>query len=81
MNKMKHLPGLAVAFGLVFAAQVTAQQTEAPYLYIPNTVSQEAQAIIRMLPDPSLQPALPGSPESKTALAKVDVFLTQHLGK
>jgi acetyl esterase/lipase len=27
------------------------------------------------------QAALPGSPESKTALMKVDAFLKQHLGE
>jgi monoterpene epsilon-lactone hydrolase len=65
MDKMKHLPGLAVAFGLVFVAQVAVQQTEAPYLYIPSTVSQEAQEFIRVLPDPSLQPEMPAPDDVK----------------
>jgi len=51
--------GCVVLLMLTFAGHLIAQPTETSYVYIPDTVSEEAQAIIRMLPDPSLQPELP----------------------
>ncbi len=49
---------LAMA-GLLISSNVWAEKTEASYAHIPSTVSEEAAAIIRMLPDPSLQPEAP----------------------
>lgn len=49
---------LAMA-GLLIFGNVMAAQTEVSYAHIPSTVSEEAAAIIRMLPDPSLQPEAP----------------------
>jgi len=43
--------------------QVAAQQAGEHYVHIPATVSPEAQAYLRMLPDPHLQPAAPGPTE------------------
>ena len=43
--------------------QVAAQQAEEHYVHIPATVSPEAQAYLRMLPDPHLQPAAPDPTE------------------
>jgi len=45
--------------GLLVFGNVGAAQTEASYAHIPTTVSEEAAAIIRMLPDPNLQPEAP----------------------
>ncbi|MEE9287162.1 MAG: alpha/beta hydrolase [Gammaproteobacteria bacterium] len=51
--------------GLLVSGQVWAAQTEASYAHIPTTVSEEAAAIIRMLPDPSLKPAAPAHDDIK----------------
>jgi len=56
MNKTISFLALA---GLLVSSNVWAAQTEASYAHIPTTVSEEAAAIIRMLPDPSLKPAAP----------------------
>jgi len=39
--------------------QLAAEQAKTAFAYIPDTISQEAQAVIRMMPDPSLQPERP----------------------
>ena len=54
--------------GLFLAAGFTASATalaETSYSHIPTTVSEEAAAIIRMLPDPSLKPAAPAHDDIK----------------
>jgi len=51
--------GCVVLLMLGLAGHLPAQQTETSYVYIPDTISEEAQAVLRMLPDPSLQPELP----------------------
>ncbi len=43
--------------------QVAAQPAAEPYVNVPDTVSPEAQAYLRLLPDPHLQPAAPGPAE------------------
>ncbi len=43
--------------------QVLAQPAAEHYVHIPDTISPEAQAYLRMLPDPHLQPAAPGPTE------------------
>ena len=62
MNKTIIL--LAIA-GLLASGNVWAAQTEASYAHIPTTVSEEAAAIIRMLPDPSLKPVSPAHDDIK----------------
>ena len=59
MKNMLNLGSVALAVCLAMANQLSAQQAETPFLHIPSTVSQEAQAFLRMMPDPSLQPAAP----------------------
>jgi acetyl esterase/lipase len=56
--------GVVLAFGNVRAAQ-----TEVSYAHIPTTVSEEAAAIIRMLPDPSLKPTAPAHDDIKAWIA------------
>ena len=48
-------------FGII--NQVAAQPAAEPYANIPDTISPEAQAFLRMLPDPHLQPAAPDPTE------------------
>ncbi len=55
---------LAMA-GLLVTGDVWAAQTEVSYAHIPTTVSEEAAAIIRMLPDPSLKPTAPAHDDIK----------------
>jgi acetyl esterase/lipase len=59
MNILRHLQ-LGIMLGVVLVSgNVRAALAETPYVHIPTTVSEEAAAIIRMLPDPSLQPEAP----------------------
>ncbi len=56
--------GLSILVLFMAACTTTAEApsvelTETSYVYIPDTISEEAQAVLRMLPDPSLQPELP----------------------
>ncbi len=51
--------------GLLVTSDVWAAQTEVSYAHIPSTVSEEAAAIIRMFPDPSLKPAAPAHDDIK----------------
>ena len=56
--------GLSILVLFMAACTTTAEvpsveSTETSYVYIPDTISEEAQAVLRMLPDPSLQPELP----------------------
>jgi len=62
MNKTIIL--LAIA-GLLISGNVWAAQTEVSYAHIPTTVSEEAAAIIRMFPDPSLKPVAPAHDDFK----------------
>jgi len=69
----KSIAGLLVALFLAagFTTPATAQKAielsdeqvenivRRSYVYIPDTISKEAQVILRMLPDPSLQPEVP----------------------
>ena len=59
---------LAMA-GLLVTGDVWAAQTEESYAHIPTTVSEEAAAIIRMLPDPSLKPTAPAYDDIKAWIA------------
>jgi acetyl esterase/lipase len=45
--------------GLLIIGNVWAAQAEASYVHIPSTVSEEAAAILKVLPDPALKPAAP----------------------
>ena len=56
---MMNKSGVVIALWLAFTNQLAAEQAKTAFAYIPDTISQEAQAIIRMLPDPSLQPERP----------------------
>lgn len=47
----------AKAFALTFG--VTTIWASEPFVHLPTTISDEAAAVIRMMPDPSLQPASP----------------------
>ncbi len=69
MSKIYLLVGILL-FGLSCASksgvewrrptnQLAAEQAKTVFAYIPDTISQEAQAVIRMMPDPSLQPERP----------------------
>ncbi len=51
--------GRVVLLMLTFAGHSIAQPTAKSYVNIPDTISEEAQAFLRMLPDPSLQPEAP----------------------
>ena len=66
MINMKNLGSVALAVGLTLANQLSAQQAETPFLHIPSTVSPEAQTVLRMMPDPSLQPGLPAPADIET---------------
>jgi len=57
--------GFVVLLMLGFAGHLPAQPTEPSYVYIPDTISEEAQAVLRVLPDPSLQPELPAPGDIK----------------
>ncbi len=63
MKKKMDIACAVLTLALAFANQVSAQQPEKLYLHIPSTVSEEAQAVLRMLPDPSLKPASPAPGE------------------
>jgi len=63
MKRMIYKSGVILALWLVFTNQVYSQQVETPYVYVPSTVSQEAQAFLRALPDPNLGPAFPDPDE------------------
>ncbi len=51
--------GCMVLLMLTLACHSIPQPTETSYVNIPDTISEEAQAFLRMLPDPSLQPEAP----------------------
>ena len=55
---------LAMA-GLLASGNVWTAQTKVSYAHIPTTVSEEAAAIIRMLPNPSLKPTAPAHNDIK----------------
>ena len=55
---------LAMA-GLLVSGNVWAAQTEVSYAHIPTTVSEEAAAIIRKFPNPSLKPTAPAHNDIK----------------
>ncbi len=55
--------------GLLVTGDVWAAQTEVSYAHIPATVSEKAAAIIRMIPDPSLKPAVPAHDDIKAWIA------------
>ncbi len=59
--------------------QVAAQQAGEHYVHIPATVSPEAQAYLRMLPDPHLQPAAPGPTEIEKWKAMQNYMETRNL--
>ena len=59
VKKMMNMSGVVIALWVAFTNQLAAEQAETAFAYIPDTISQEAQAILRMMPDPSLQPELP----------------------
>ncbi len=61
--------------------QVAAQQAEEHYVHIPDTISQEAQAYLRMLPDPHLQPAVPGPTETEQWKAIQNIMEARNLEK
>ena len=63
MKKMIYKSGVILALWLVFTNQVFSQQVETPYVHIPSTISQEAQAFLRALPDPNHGPAFPDPDE------------------
>ncbi|MFA9413015.1 MAG: hypothetical protein ACERK0_17260, partial [Deltaproteobacteria bacterium] len=65
MKKMMCKSSVVLALWLVFSSQVLSQQVETPYVHIPGTISQEAQAFLRALPDPNLGPAFPDPDEIK----------------
>ena len=56
MNKTINILSMAV---LLVSSGVWVAQAELSYAHIPTTISEEAAAIIRMLPDPGLQPEAP----------------------
>jgi acetyl esterase/lipase len=65
MKNLHHLLiGLMLGVILV-SGNVWAAQTEASYAHIPTTISEEAAAIIRVFPDPSLKPAAPAHDDIK----------------
>ena len=56
MKKMIYKIGAILALWLVLTNQVFSQQVETPYLHIPGTISQEAQAFLRALPEDNWLP-------------------------
>ncbi len=65
MKILRHLR-LGFMLGVVLvSSNVWAAQAEVSYAHIPTTVSEEAAAIIRMLPDPSLKPTAPAHDDIK----------------
>ena len=63
MKKLMYKISVVLALCVVFTNQVFSQQVEKPYVYIPGTISQEAQALLRALPNPNLAPAFPDPDE------------------
>lgn len=57
--------GVILALCIVFGNYVAAQETETSFVHVPSTISEQAQAIIRMLSDPSLLPEPPASDDIK----------------
>ncbi len=64
-------------FGII--NQVAAQPAAEPYANIPDTISPEAQAFLRMMPDPHLQPAAPDPTEIEQWKALQLAFEAQNL--
>ncbi len=50
-------------FFFAFINSVAAQQAGEPYVNIPDTISPEAQAVLRMMPDPNQAPSAPNPTE------------------
>ncbi len=50
-------------FFFAFINSVAAQQAWEPYVNIPDTISPEAQAVLRMMPDPNQAPSAPNPTE------------------
>lgn len=53
------MSAVVVVLLLATALHAASTEKETPYVNIPHTISKEAQAFLKMLPDPNLFPALP----------------------
>ncbi len=66
-------------FFFAITNQVAAQPTGEHYVHIPDTISAEAQAFLRMMPDPHLQPAAPDPTEIEQWKAIQKAFEARNL--
>ena len=63
MNHMMNVGIVTLALWAVCSCQFFGQERGEPYAHVPSTISPEAQAFLRMLPDPNQQPAAPAPTE------------------
>ncbi len=70
---------VAAVLWLSFSSQLRAQQDDTPYLYIPDTISEEAKAILRRMPDPQSLPPNPAPDEIEQWKAAQQAAETRNL--
>ncbi len=66
-------------FFFAIISQMAAQPAAESYVNIPDSISPEAQAFLRMLPDPHLQPAAPAPTEIEQWKAVQNIMETRNL--
>ncbi len=70
---------LVLLFVSALVAPLAAQVPAESYVYVPQTVSPEAAAHLRMMPDPRLGPALPAPDDVDQWLVLQQAFETQNI--
>jgi acetyl esterase/lipase len=65
MKKAMYISGVIFVLWIASTSHLFAQEADESYVNIPSTISKEAQAIFRMLPNPNLKPAWPASDDVK----------------
>ncbi len=81
MKKAMSTTGLIVALWIALTSHHYAQPANEPYVHIPSTISKEAQAIFRTLPDPNLKPAPPAPDDVKAWRAIQQVMEANGLAR
>ncbi len=66
-------------FLFAFINPVAAEPTAEPYVNIPDSISPEAQAVLRMMPDPNQSPPAPDPSEIEQWKALQEVMETRNL--
>ncbi len=78
MKKISKINITMITLWLVLISHASAKQTDKPFVYIPKTVSKEAQAFLRVQSDPKLNPAFPAPNEIdkwKAVYQEFEVYL------